>query len=158
MYVAAADERTAPPWLSAGVPLWVNLSFQDRPVSERAHVAVAAVSHEEFEALHPCRAPWLDAALGPSPDFAWLRHVPSRERLLVTPEVLAALDRASATAGPVEVPAAVERFLARIAGWAEREGADDVLGEEDVAILERPRGALVATARVRIRAGGASYA
>ena len=158
LYVAAGDERTAPQWLTGGVPLWVNLSFQDRPISERPHVAVSAVSYAEFEALLPCRAPWLEAALGPNPDFAWLRHGPSRERLLVTPEVLSALDRASGTAGPMEVPPSVERFLARVAGWAEREGGDDVLGEEDVAILERPRGALLATARVRIRTGGASYA
>jgi len=158
LYVSAAEEPTAPEWVTRGVPLWVNYSFQDRPTSERPHVAVSAVPVAELEARHPCRAPWLDAALGPKPDLAWLHHIPSGEQLVITPEVLSTLDRAAVTAGPMEVPASVERFLARVAGWAEREFVDDSLGEDDVAILERPRGGLLACPRVRVRSGGASYA
>jgi hypothetical protein len=149
-------EATAPTWLTRGVPLWVGLSYGDAPLAERPHVAVRAVGEGEFEVLLPMRPAWLSEALGPSLDRAWLQHRPSGELLAVDPHLLAALTRATETSGPIEVPESVDRFLARVAGWVERE-VDSLDIDCDLAVLSRPRGELVAAGRVKSIAGGARY-
>jgi hypothetical protein len=73
----------------------------------------------------------------------------------VNPELLSSLRSAASTSGPLPIPEPVHRFLVRLAGWDEETRARGA-GEEDVAVIERPRGPLVAAARVRAAKDGAA--
>lgn len=154
-YVSAADEDAAPAWLIGGLPLWLEFTYEETPTHERPHVAVRALADEDFEIKRPLRAPWLADALGPPPEVAWLQHRASGVSLRVDPELLAALRAATTTAGPLAIPEPIQRFLIRLAGWDEETRARGPQ-DEDVAIIERPRGALVAAARVRSEQDGAA--
>lgn len=157
LHLSARDEASAPSWLSAGVPLWVGLSYEANALESRPHVAVRAIPAGEFTVRRPKRAPWLGAALGPLPEVAWLHHGPSASSLRVEPSLLGALRQAIGSTGPMPVPDRVHRFLARLAGWDER-SAGRAAGAEDFAVIERPRGRVLAAERVVLRAdGGASY-
>ena len=86
------------------------------------------------------------------PELAWVVHDPSGIALRVDPQLLAILRRAGAGSGPIEPPDAVRRFLDRLSGWEERRGEQAV----PLAVLEHPRGGLLATGRVG-RGEGLSY-
>ncbi|TKC96489.1 hypothetical protein [Polyangium fumosum] len=123
-----------------------------RPDLSRHHTGLSG-AREDF--TRPLRAPWIADALGPPPEVAWLYHRASGVSLRVDPELLAALRAASGTSGPVSIPEPVQRFLVRLAGWDEETRARGPVDEE-AAILERPRGELVAAARVRSEKNGAA--
>jgi hypothetical protein len=151
LYLTSAEEAAAPRWLRDGLPLWISHSYQDVAAGERPHVAVAAVSDRDLEVRRPVRPAWLAAGLGPLVDAAWLHHAPSGIALRVDDSLLSILRRATATQGPLAVPEPVQRFLARLAGWDERSGYE----RGKIAVLERPRGALIAVADVVRSADGA---
>ncbi len=158
LYLSPAQQRTAAAWLRDGVILWISQTYQDIPTSERPHVAVDALPASEFEVLRPHRAPWLDDALGPRPEVAWLRHRPSGIGLRLTASLLRALTTAAQSDGPMKAPEPVERFLGRLAGWIEQRRISP-LGDDQFAIVDRPRGRLTAQAAVReLRNGGVEYA
>lgn len=150
LYLTSAEEAAAPSWLRSGLPLWVSHSYQDVPAGERPHVAVAAIDERTLELRRPVRPAWLGAGLGPPPDLAWLHHVPSGIALRVDDALLAVLRRAAATQGPLSVPEPVQRFLARLAGWDEQAGDE----RARMAILDRPRGGLLAVADILRSADG----
>lgn len=158
LYVSAAAREAAPPWVRDGLPLWVGHSYQDVPGEERPHVAVSAISRGALRVLRPLRAPWLEHALGPPLALAWLEHAASGVALRLDPELLEALALAERSEGPTPLPERVQRFLARLAGWEEGQARAGALTEDHLAVLARPRGALVAAARVaRTIHGGAAY-
>lgn len=157
LYLTRAEESAAPPWLASGVPLWLGFSYEANAVEARPHVAVRAITPNEFSVRRPVRAPWLGGALGPLPEVAWLRHDASGVSLRVEPSVLGALRRAIDSTGPTPIPDRVHRFLARVAGWDE-DAPRSREGLEDFAVIDRPRGRVLAAERVRRHAeGGASY-
>ncbi len=153
LYLAGADEAGAPGWVLQGLPLWTNHTYQDTPVNARPHVAVTSVPATDLEIRRPVRAPWLAGALGPLPELAWLHHRPSGIALPVTDALLATLRKAAHTPGPLMIPEAIPRFLARLSGWEEGRGS---LGGA-MAVLERPRGALLTAATIRAGANGLAY-
>lgn len=157
LYLTEREESSAPPWLASGVPLWLGFSYEANAVEARPQVAVRAIPEDEFEIRRPQRAKWLGGALGPLPEVAWLHHQASGASLRVEPSLLGALRGASGSTGPFAVPDRVPRFLARVAGWDE--SARDVRArEEDFAVIDRPRGHVLAAERVMRRDdGGASY-
>jgi hypothetical protein len=142
LFIQPSDEGAAPPWLLAGAPLWVSLSYE-RPAGrgrwERPFVAAAAVAEDDIELLRPVRAPWLRDALGPIPDVCWLRHRPSGVTLRVDAPLRAALRRAATLDGPMVPPDVVVRFLARLSGWEEARWAG---AGGACATLASPRGQL----------------
>lgn len=159
LYLTATAEsaRREDAWLSEGLPLWVSNTYVDAAPEARPHVAVATLAPDEFELLQPVRAPWLGAALGPAPEIAWLFHRESRIGLRVDASLMAHLELARRSTGPLSIPEPVQRFLYRLAGYEESTDAGRV-GPQSFAVLERPRGRLVATGEVRVAArGGASY-
>ncbi len=145
LYLDPAEEAAAPAWLRAGMPLWVSHTYQDVPAGGRPHVAVTSLDEADFEIRRPCRAPWLDDALGPPPELVWLAHRPSGVALRVDPELFGVLRRATTSSGPVAAPDTVPRFLSRLSGWEERTAPRG----GHMAVLERPRGGLVAASIVR---------
>ena len=153
LYLTHEEETVSPPWLRDGLPLWVNHSYQDIPASERPHVAVAQLPAGELELRRPVRPPWLGASLGPLPEVAWLHHAPSGIALRVDDTLLAVLRRAGTTQGPLPPPEPVQRFLARLAGWEESQARS----LRAMAVLERPRGGLLAAATITEGPDGASY-
>lgn len=153
LYVSSAEEAGAPGWLLEGVPLWVNHTYQDIPVIARPHVAVANILIDDLSIRRPVRAPWLGDALGPLPEIAWLHHAPSGIALRITDSLLAVLRQAAGTGGPLAVPEPVQRFLARLSGWEESRGGETAA----MAVLERPRGALIAAPSIRSGPDGAAY-
>lgn len=158
LYLTERDEASAPPWLASGLPLWLGFSYADGRAEDRPHVAVHAEPESSFRLHRPLRAPWLGAALGPPPEVAWLFHAPSGTSLRVDPVLLGALRNAARSAGPTALPERAQRFLVRIAGWDERrDGAG--LEAEPFAVIQRPRGGLLAAGFVRRTGeGGSSYA
>ncbi|MGK3998915.1 hypothetical protein [Sorangium sp. So ce1024] len=157
LYLTEREESSAPAWLASGVPLWLGFSYEANAVEARPQVAVRAIPEVDFAIRRPKRAPWLGGALGPLPEVAWLHHRASGASLRVEPALLGTLRQAIGSTGPMPVPERVHRFLARVAGWDE--GARDAgAREEDFAVIERPRGRVLAAERVvRRRDGGASY-
>lgn len=157
LYISEREESSAPAWLASGVPLWLGSSYESNAVEDRPQVAVRAIPAVEFAMRRPKRAPWLGGALGPLPEVAWLHHPPSGASLRVEPSLLGALRQALSSTGPLAVPERAHRFLARVAGWDE--SVRDVKPrDEDFAVLDRPRGRVLAADRVVHRAdGGASY-
>ncbi len=141
LFVSEREEAAGPSWLSAGVPVWSSLTYSDGAAADRPHVAVSFLPPGDLEVRRPHRPSWLQDALGPAPDLAWLYHRPSGVRLRVDGELLHALRRATTTDGPSSPPEPVQRFLARIAGWLERA---PLAPSTDVAFLDSPRGHLVA--------------
>jgi hypothetical protein len=137
--------------------LWLGFSYEANAMEARPQVAVRAIPETDFAIRRPERAPWLGNALGPRPEVAWLHHRASGASLRVEPALLGALRQAIGSAGPLVVPERAYRFLARVAGWDE--STKDVgAHEEDFAVLERPRGRVLAAERVVRRGdGGASY-
>ena len=144
VYLDPSEEEAAPAWLQQGLPLWVSHTYQDVPPSQRPHVAVAALPASDFSVRRALRPSWLENALGPPPEIAWVVHGPSGIALRVDPQLLVGLRRAGAGSGPFEPPDVVRRFLDRLSGWEERRGAPNV----PLAVLEHPRGGLIATGRV----------
>ena len=155
-YLSPDQELGAPEWLVGGLPLWVGLSFQHKPVEQRPHVAVAAIPTSELTVDVPERVKWLKDALGPLPEVAWLRHRPSGLALRLDPQLLEALSIAASSRGALQTPPPVARFLSRVAGWGEAEHR--TTDTDQFAVLAQPRGELVAAGDVRIAAGVASYA
>jgi hypothetical protein len=156
LYLTEREEASAPSWLGSGVPLWIGFSYEANAVEDRPQVAVHAVPSRDFTVRRPKRAPWLGSALGPLPEVAWLHHPPSAASLRVTPSLLGELRRAIGSTGPMAIPERVHRFLARVAGSDER-SPDEGRGE-DFAVIDRPRGRVLAAERVVRRGdGGASY-
>lgn len=126
-------------------------------MGDRPQVAVRAIPDAEFVIRRPKRAPWLGGALGPPPEVAWLHHRASGASLRVEPSLLGALRQAIGSTGPLPVPERAHRFLARVAGWDEEAG-DMRARDEDFAVIDRPRGRVLAAERVvRRDDGGASY-
>lgn len=156
LYVSQLEDASAPEWLRTGLPLWIGFSYEQVPVEARPHVAVVSLPEDEFELVQPAHPEWLGDALGPLPERAWLRHRRSSTLLRIDPEMLAVLMAAAASAGPIQIPEPVHRFLAQLAGWDELHG-ERPLGDEVFAILSRPRGALEVEGKVRMHANGASY-
>ncbi len=157
LYLTEREESSAPSWLASGVPLWLGFSYEQKAVEVRPHVAVRAIAPSDFSVRRPKRAPWLGGALGPLPEVAWLHHSPSESSLRVEPSLLGALRLAVRSTGPMTVPDRVHRFLARVAGWDER-AAGRGEDAEEFAVIERPRGRVLAAERVMRREdGGASY-
>jgi hypothetical protein len=152
VYLDPSEEEAAPEWLQRGVPLWVSHTYQDVPASQRPHVAVACLPPSDFSLRRARRPSWLQNALGPPPELVWVVHDPSGIALRIDPQLLSALRRAGAGSGPIEPPDPVRRFLDRLSGWEERRGGTDV----PMAVLEHPRGGLLATGRVA-KAEGLSY-
>lgn len=157
MYTPPGADEQLPAWLLSGLPLWIGHSYAEVPTGRRPHVAVGCRAQDEFEVLRPRRVTWLDGVLGPLPDEAWISHRLSGAMLRVDPEALADFERAPHTTGPMRVPERVTRFLARLAGWEERNAAERA-GWSGFAVLSRPRGELVCHGTVAESAGGASYA
>jgi hypothetical protein len=155
LYLAPEDEGAAPPWLLDAVPIWLGFSYEGTLVEERPHVAVRALPETDFELRRPVRAPWLGDALGPLPEVAWLRHRTACVTLRIEPRLLAELRIAATTSGPMRIPEPVQRFLVRLAGWDEETTSRP--SEEPMAVIARPRGRLIAAARVAQGAGGARY-
>jgi len=157
LYLTQREESSAPAWLASGVPLWLGSSYESNAVEDRPQVAVRALTEVELVIRRPKRAPWLGGALGPLPEVAWLHHRASGASLRVEPSLLGALRQAIGSTGPLAVPERAHRFLARLAGWDE--GARGVSArEEDFAVIDRPRGRVLAAERVvRRDDGGASY-
>lgn len=158
-FVSAAHERGLPAWMQEGLPLWVNLTYQDVPTQERPHVAVASAPAEAFRIVRPARVPWLQQALGDLPELAWLCHVPSGTHLRLDPPLLAMLRGARASAGPVPTPQALSRFLSRLSSWEERQAAQKLqtAQEDHIAVLGRPRGNVLVTGGVAFDSRGAFY-
>jgi hypothetical protein len=152
LYLTAHEETAAPDWLREGIPLWVGLSYEDKRPAEWPHVALSARRLSEFRILRAHRAPWLNDALGGSPEVVLFSHEPSKVALRVDTEIFAALQRATATSGPTHLPEPVHRFMARLSGW-EEQMEPLVIGEERAVFLRHPRGRVAATASVR----GTSY-
>lgn len=155
-YLTAQAEAESPTWLREGIPLWLGFSYENTAIEQRPHVAARALPTQQFTLQRPVRPPWLGAALGPPPEIAWLAHRDLGVSLRVGPTLLSQLRRAAQTAGPISVPDAVTRFLARLSGHAER--TPDASDSGEFAIIDRPRGHLVAAERVLRGAEGASYA
>lgn len=153
LFLCGAEESGAPHWLLVGLPLWTNHTYQDAPVNDRPHVAVASILEGDFEIRRPVRAPWLTRALGPCPDIAWLHHRASGIALTLTDALLATLRTAAHTSGPLMIPEPISRFLARLSGWEE---AAAVIGGT-MAVIDRPRGALLTSATIRAGAEGLRY-
>ncbi len=145
LYVTASEEASAPAWLVDGLPLWVTHTYQDTAPAKRPHVAVAHLGSDEFEIRRALRPAWFGEALGPPPETAWLRHMPSGIALRLEPQLLSTLRRAMSGGGPVAAPDSVDRFLSRLSGWEERHRGG-LAGP--LAVLDRPRGGLVASAVV----------
>jgi redox-sensitive bicupin YhaK (pirin superfamily) len=121
-------------------------------------VATDAVHARDLALLRPLRAPWLEGALGPAPEAAWLQHAPSGVTLRIDAPIVRALSLAARSDGPITVPESVSRFLARVAGAIEG-GASRRFGEDHFTVLDRPRGRLVASGTVRqLINAGAEYA
>jgi hypothetical protein len=158
LYMSASRLSNARPWLKNNLPLWVSRSYRDIPCEERPHVAVSAIQRTTLRVLRPLRAPWLGEALGPRQEVAWLEHAPSRITLRLEPELLGALVAAATSEGPTPIPERAQRFLERLAGWEEQEAERSQPLEDQFAVLERPRGDLVACASVQQTSGGFSYA
>ncbi|UQA57431.1 hypothetical protein [Polyangium aurulentum] len=157
LYLTEREESSAPAWLASGVPLWLGFSYEANAVEARPHVAVRAIPEVEFTVRRPMRAPWLGGALGPLPEVAWLHHGASGASLRVEPSLLGALRQAIGSTGPLMVPERAYRFLARVAG-ADESARDVKARAEDFAVLDRPRGRVLAAEQVVRRAdGGASY-
>ena len=157
LYVPPEEEDVAPSWLRSGLPLWVGLSYKAGSPEARPHVAVSVRAAAEFEVRRPRRAPWLTDALGPLPEEAWLVHRASGVALHVDAELVATAELAARSSGPLAVPEAVQRFIARLSGW-EEQGSAFLAGEDRFAILSQPRGKIEAHGHVRAWAqGGASY-
>jgi len=160
LYLPRQEEPAAPRWLLEGLPVWTNLSYRDVPAQDRPHVAIAALEPTEFELLRPKRVPWLVSALGPPPEVAWLSHRLSGIGLRLTPELLACLRLAASSSGPLPPPEPVQRFMARLSGWEESqyETLQNLrVRREQVAFLQKPRGALLATATVILGERGYAY-
>lgn len=156
LYLTEREEASAPAWLASGVPLWIGSSYESNAVEERPQVAVRAVPLGDFTVRRPKRAPWLGGALGPAPEMAWLYHAASKGSLRVAPSLLGELQRAIGSTGPMAIPERVHRFLARVAGWDE--GMPVGARDEEFAVIDRPRGRVLAAERVVRRGeGGASY-
>lgn len=155
LYLTKAVEAEAPAWLASGVPLWLGFSYEANAVEERPQVAIRAVAVADFDVRRPRRAPWVGGALGPLPEVAWIHHRASGASLRVEPSLLGELRRAIGSSGPMPVPERAHRFIERVAGWDD--GAQSV-SAEDFAVIDRPRGRVLAAERVAKRAdGGASY-
>jgi hypothetical protein len=154
-FVGPGAESDVPEWLTAGLPLWVGLSFRDVAVGERPHVAVASAAEGDMEILRPLRAPWLGEALGPPPELAWLSHAPSGLTLRLDPPLLTTLRALATSDGPCDPPEPVVRFLTRLAGWEEE--AAGAAGDDTFAVIDRPRGQLVSAGKVVSPAGEARY-
>lgn len=153
LFVSEREEAAAPAWLASGIPVWSSLTYADSAISTRPHVAVSVLTPEDLELRRPQRPPWLGEALGPPPELAWLHHPPSGVGLRLDGELLSALRRAATTEGPSAPPEPVQRFLARIAGWQERQ---PIQPTTDVALLSAPRGDLL-TAVITNGPDGARY-
>lgn len=157
VYVSPDEQNDLPGWLQAGLPVWINFTYERGPVEERPHVAVSTRPGGEFHVMRPRRAPWLQSALGAIPEEVWFYHHPSRVGLRVDISLLATLTRAARTSGPLEVPEPVQRFMARLSGWEEQQAPLD-LGFDRFAILKCPRGRIQVHGTVRSRgAGEAAY-
>jgi hypothetical protein len=154
LYLAASEEVGAPLWLREGIPLWVPHSYRDASAAVRPHVAVARIRPEELEILRPRRVAWMADALGPLPEVAWLSHRPSGVTLRLEAGLLGVLRQAIAADGPLPPPDLVQRFLGRASGWEEAR-ANAPTGP--YAILERPRGALLAAGAIETTEGGYAY-
>jgi hypothetical protein len=157
LFVAPTDGASFPDWVRDGVPLWVGLSYEFERPETRPHVAVSARRLTEFEILRPHRAPWLGDALGPLPSTFWFFHTPSRIALQVDASLLSSLQRAARTSGPLPLPDVVQRFMARLAGWEERQEPLS-LGRERAVVIAGPRGPMLAEAGIQLRGEEASYA
>lgn len=144
-FLSRREEEAAPAWLHEGLPLWISHTYQDEPAAARPHVCVAALPVSGLRLLRPVRAPWLGDTLGPPPDLAWLEHAPSRVALRLDAGLVESLRRAVTSEGPAPVPEPVQRFLARLSGWEESQPHPSRAG---FAVLERPRGALLAAGAV----------
>ncbi|MBL8684851.1 MAG: hypothetical protein JNK05_37085 [Myxococcales bacterium] len=156
LYLVSREEAAAPPWLSAGVPLWVSISYEENDPADRPHVAVTALPEKDFALRRPRRPPWLGDALGPLPEVAWLHHEESNASLRVEPSLLGALRSAASSTGPSPLPERVHRFLDRVAGWSESQRPSE--DGERFAIVDRPRGRVLAAGVVSaVQEGGASY-
>lgn len=138
------------------MPLWLGFSYEANAVEARPQVAVRAIPDADLTVRRPKRAPWLGNALGPPPEVAWLHHGASGASLRVEPWLLGELRRAIGSTGPLAVPERVHRFLARVAGWDEAAKEQRARGE-GFAVIDKPRGRVLAAERVVRRDGGASY-
>lgn len=154
LFLSGSEEAIAPSWLRAGLPLWVSHTYQEVPASERPYVAVAAVPASELELRRPIAAPWLRGGLGPAPEVAWLRHAGSGVALRLDPALLSTLRRADRTDGTLSPPETVLRFLARLSGWEEQRSAGRAA---HMAVLDRPRGGLLAANTITQGRGGLAY-
>jgi hypothetical protein len=156
LYLTSAQDYVTPDWAQGRLPLWINNTYLDDAVEERPHVAVSALDLEDLELLRPLRAPWLERALGPSEELAWLRHKPSGESLRLDPDLLAQLNVARLSEGPQRIPERIRRLLMRVAGWGEGRLSSSLRGDAFM-IIERPRGKIVFSGRVRRGEEGCSY-
>ena len=147
LYLTSSEQRSARPWLRDSLCLWVGHTYLDVPGEERAHVAVTALPKTDFEVLRPQRVPWLAGSLGAPLELAWLIHKPSQIALRLEPELLATLEEARSSDGPISLPERVQRFLTQLAGWEERHHGASFMGD-NLAVLERPRGAIVTVGSV----------
>jgi hypothetical protein len=155
-YLSPAEDADAPDWLTGGLPLWIGHTYQDISAGQRPHVAAAWIDAADLEVRYPLRPHWLQVPMGTVSELAWLHHVPSGVSLRLEPRLLQALRIAETSSGPLEPPEPVQRFLARLAGWAERQPRQP---DVQFAVLERPRGVLTAHGHVHDREqGGAHYA
>ena len=137
-YLDEESERSVEDWLQDGLPLWVSNTYQAVPANRRPHVCVASLPEDAFSVQRPVRPPWLSDALGPLPDFVWLRHNPSGVSLHVDSDLLALLTFAGRSAGPLSLPEPVERFLTRLAGWEELHRSPAFTGEQFTVIFPAP--------------------
>lgn len=156
LYLTSSEQRAARPWLRDSLCLWVSHTFLDTPGEERAHVAVTSLQPGEFEILRPQRVPWLAESLGPPLELAWLSHEPSGIALRLEPELLAVLDEARTSDGPITLPERVQRFLTQLAGWEERQDVNLFYGD-NLAVLERPRGQLTVVASINFNMDDRAY-
>jgi hypothetical protein len=157
LYVSPTHEAGAADWLLAGLPLWIGHTYRDEPASRRPHISVSAIPEHSFEVLRPHRAPWLEGALGPLPEIAWLSHMDSGISLRLDSDLLGTLTLARSSSGPMSPPEVVQRFLSRLAGWEESR-AELMLDGDTFAVLKHPRGSIVVTGATReLTAGGFSY-
>lgn len=154
LFLSPSEELSAPDWLQHGVPLWVPHSYRDAPSAIRPHVAVACLMGADLEILRPRRVAWLDDTLGPLPEVAWLSHRPSGVMLRIGAELLGVFRQAIGADGPLSPPDLVQRFLARASGWEESRASSPI---GPFAVLERPRGELLAAGTVDIAEGGYAY-